>query len=263
MTSTPTTRLELQKQGTNDNPDTWGVELNEVLDVLDLAIAGKTTVALSGGTVVLTDDNYEADESRAFLINVTGTSGGIITIPSREKAYVVRNANTGSVTISNGGNFVVLPQQTAYFWTDGTNFYTIYRSWGLRSSTAAAGTSMTFDNPYPPTDIKIVLKGLSHASGSQTLDVAITEEEVYSSYQAISATTFGTSATLYGSIEIMGANLPAGLIRSTAADLTADKTLGALTAHSIAYRLSAGIVGVRIQMGGQTLDAGTVDAWFR
>lgn len=263
MTSTPTTRLELNKQGTNDNPDTWGVKLNEALDVIDLAIAGKVDVALSGGSTTLTDDNYEADQSRAYLINITGTGGGTITIPSREKAYAVRNANTGAVTISNGGSFIVLPQQVAYFWTDGTNFYTINRTFGLLASTAASGASVLFKSLYAHTDMFLILKGLSHASGSQTLDVAISEDETYSSYQAVSASTFGTSATLYGRIECLDCQREAGFISATAADLTADRTLGTLARNEIAWRSASGVRGLKLQMGGSTLDAGTVDCWVR
>ena len=46
MTATYTSRIRLTKQGDGDNPNTWGVVLNDgVISLVDDAIAGYTTVS--------------------------------------------------------------------------------------------------------------------------------------------------------------------------------------------------------------------------
>ena len=46
MASTYTTNLRLTKQGDGDNPNTWGEVLNNVISLVDQAVASYTTVSL-------------------------------------------------------------------------------------------------------------------------------------------------------------------------------------------------------------------------
>lgn len=97
------TPLGLNKQGTGDNVNTWGNVLNaEALDLIDEAIRGMVSFSLSG-TKTLDATNYEPNEARCAFINVTGGTGGTVSIPSISKLYMVRNASTGNVIISTGG----------------------------------------------------------------------------------------------------------------------------------------------------------------
>ena len=59
MASSYTSRIRLTKQGDGDNPNTWGTVLNnQVIDLVDDAIASYTTVSIgSAATVTLTEND--------------------------------------------------------------------------------------------------------------------------------------------------------------------------------------------------------------
>ena len=57
MASTFTTRIRLEKQADGSNPNSWGTVLNQnVIDLVDEAIAAYTTVSLSAVDVTLTSN---------------------------------------------------------------------------------------------------------------------------------------------------------------------------------------------------------------
>lgn len=125
MPSTPTTRLRLEKQGSGENSNTWGDKLNEaVFDLLDESIAGVLSFSLSGAKT-LTSANYDEDEARNAVINVTGGTGGTITIPSVQKSYLVRNAASDDVVITTGAGdtATVKAGNITGVFTDGTDTY--------------------------------------------------------------------------------------------------------------------------------------------
>jgi hypothetical protein len=94
-------RFTLQATGENNN--TWGVILNTgVFQLVDSNINGRLGFTLSG-TRVLTTALGAADEARLAFLDVTGGTGGTVTIPAVSKGYFVRNGATGGVTISAGG----------------------------------------------------------------------------------------------------------------------------------------------------------------
>lgn len=97
------TPLGFSKQGTGDNNNVWGVELNEsAIQLIDEAIRGKVAFSLSGPKT-LTSQNGGSNEARCMFLDVTGGTGGTILIPSYSKLYVVRNGSSGNVIISTGG----------------------------------------------------------------------------------------------------------------------------------------------------------------
>lgn len=145
MASTATTRNRLEKQGAGENDDAWGTKLNaSVIDLLDTALDGLTTKALSGN-VTLTSSNYVADESRARMLKFTGTGAFQVTIPSVEKYYIVDNQLTGNLTITTGGGTTgVIPTGAcAVVMCDGTNVKAFqipaYKAMDSAGSVAATG----------------------------------------------------------------------------------------------------------------------------
>lgn len=122
MPSTATARNRLEKQGAGENSNTWGTKLNVDLDLIDESIDGVTSFTLSGSKT-LTNTNYVSDEARKRVLNITGGTGGTVTIPNVEKVYLVRNGSTGSVIITTGsGTTATIPTliQTWVF-CDGSN----------------------------------------------------------------------------------------------------------------------------------------------
>jgi hypothetical protein len=125
MADTPTTRNRLRKQEVGAKTNAWGGDLNEDggSDRLDESLDGVTSFTLSGSKT-LTSVNYETDEARKRMINVTGGTGGTVTIPALEKFYLVRNGASGTVAITNGSNSVnVVSGEVCDVFTDGTGIY--------------------------------------------------------------------------------------------------------------------------------------------
>lgn len=107
MTSTYTP-LGFNRQGPGDNSNTWGDVLNsEVFDLVDEALRGLVSFALSGSKT-LTTGNGVSNEARRAIIWITGGTGGTVTVPTLSKAFAVVNQATGDVTITAGGTGAVV-----------------------------------------------------------------------------------------------------------------------------------------------------------
>lgn len=125
MASTATSRLRLEKQGSGENLNSWGAKLNASgLDLIDSAIAGVESYALSGSKT-LSSTNYVADEARMRVQNITGGTGGTVTIPGVQSWYLVRNNSSGSVIFTTGGGTTatIIASTVAPIICDGTNVY--------------------------------------------------------------------------------------------------------------------------------------------
>lgn len=127
MADTATTRNRFRKQEVGAKTNAWGTDWNEDggSDRLDEAMDGVVAFTLSG-TKTLTSTNYESDEARMRIINITGGTGGTVTIPAVEKWYLVRNGASGDVTITNGSNSVIIGTGTVgAILTNGTTIYSL------------------------------------------------------------------------------------------------------------------------------------------
>jgi len=128
MASTFTSSLRLVKQGAGENSSTWGTLFNQQFsDLIDTAISGYATKAMSDADTTLTASNGAADESRAMVLNFTGTltAARNIIVPTTSKLYFIKNSTTGGfaliiktvagtgISVRNGGQTVV--------FCDGTN----------------------------------------------------------------------------------------------------------------------------------------------
>lgn len=121
-------RLELIADGEQTN--TWGQTTNRNIGtLLEQAIAGVTTIALSGtSSVTLSTNNGAADEARRMVLNFIGgasTSRDII-CPSVNKVYLVRNASTDTLSLrraSAGTSVTVRPGRSEVVFSDNGNFY--------------------------------------------------------------------------------------------------------------------------------------------
>jgi len=127
MSSTYSTRIRLEKQGSGENANTWGDILNaNVIELADEAIAGYTVVSVSSGEEILTANNGTADQSRNATLEIAGTLTANVTvvIPAKEKTYFIRENTTGSFNTflkTAGGEAVGVEQGTNIMVaTDGT-----------------------------------------------------------------------------------------------------------------------------------------------
>lgn len=106
MSSSFTTRKRANKQGTGDNVSSWGGVLNAgALDVIDFALDGWTTLAISGDhTLSTADGTTTGNEAGARVLKLTtATSTYTQTLPAREGWYLVWNATTVAQTIACAG----------------------------------------------------------------------------------------------------------------------------------------------------------------
>jgi hypothetical protein len=145
MADSASTRLRIRLQETGGNTNTWGILLDTALELLEEAIAGLETVAVTGG-VSLTSSNYVSDQARNAVLKFTGTGDNTVTIPSVEKVYIVWNASTGITTVSTGSGDTVAIDTTdiLLIFCDGTNVKTIgYGGLSLKAYIAAAVLTAT------------------------------------------------------------------------------------------------------------------------
>ena len=152
MASTYTNRLGLEKQGDGENPNSWGSILNtNVIDLIDDAIAGYEIVSVSSTGITLSDNNGTTDQSRNAALEFAGTltANVIITIPSEEKTYFVRENTTGSFAVqmkTAAGSALNLTQgQNTFVACDGTSIYQLDIPTSVTSFTAntLTATSIT------------------------------------------------------------------------------------------------------------------------
>ena len=145
MPSTYTISFRLNLQAPGDNLNTWGVQLNNgVFQLLEDALAGSVTQTLSG-PLILTSVNGATDQARCLALNITGGTGGPITVPSVKKLYFVRNASSGAVVVTtgSGASASFAAGEVGFCYTpDGTNFY--------RTTTATNFGGVTLTNLGAP-----------------------------------------------------------------------------------------------------------------
>ena len=102
MASTYTSRIRLEKQGDGENPNAWGLILNQnVIDLIDDAVAGYQIVSVSNTGVTLTTGDGAADQARKSGLRLEGTLTADVTvaIPAQEKIYFVHNGTTGEYNV--------------------------------------------------------------------------------------------------------------------------------------------------------------------
>ena len=132
MASTYTTLLKTEQQADGENSGTWGQKANVVFVLLEEAMAGMETIAVTGGTKTLSDTQGVSNEARNAILKFTGTltSNSTVEIPARSKKYTVWNATNGAYTLTigvSGGTAVTVPQGARLdVFTDGTDTYETY-----------------------------------------------------------------------------------------------------------------------------------------
>ena len=98
------TDLGIEKMATGENAGTWGDKTNTNLQILEEAINGYVSQALtSGGTVTLTyTDGSVGDVARHAVIALTGSLSGnaVVEVPANEKIWIIDNQSTNAYTVT-------------------------------------------------------------------------------------------------------------------------------------------------------------------
>lgn len=133
MTTSYSDNLRLNLLGTGDQAGVWGVTTNGNLGTLiEQAIAGYTTKAITGTSDYLTSYNGATSEYRFNAVKLTTAGAAFyLYVPPYTKNYIIHNATgytatmrvaTGqnSTTWNSSGEFVIPTGYTAFIYCDGT-----------------------------------------------------------------------------------------------------------------------------------------------
>ena len=122
-----TTSLGLVKPAAGESAGTWGTLINtELTDMLEEAITGYVSIAITGNTTLTTNVTGTTCQSRHAIIRLTsgtlGSNSNII-VPDLAKIWVINNATTGGQTVTvktaNDAGVVIPNGKTAILYCDG------------------------------------------------------------------------------------------------------------------------------------------------
>ena len=233
--ATYTDRIRLEKQANGANSGSWGTVLNQnVIDLVDEAIAGYTIVSCSSAPITLSSNNGATDQARSAVLEFQGTltSSVDITIPSVSKIYFVKNNTSGShpitlKTAATTAKTTVTQGGTAPFICDAVNVIAGQDATGLGLGTAATlnfGTADANLIPVSSADARYVPTATSST---------ITSNKVFSGTVITSGTaTFTSVATFSAAISAASSATFAGAVGTPIVSLSA--------ATSLALNLSTG-----------------------
>jgi len=129
MASTYSTDLKLELMVTGENSGTWGDKTNTNLNLLDQAVSGYQSIALTSSNTTLVMTNATVSNARNATIKFTGTLTTTSTISIPDSIQKVYNIIDGTTHANNtltfktaSGTGVQLAQGNAYtLYSDGTN----------------------------------------------------------------------------------------------------------------------------------------------
>jgi len=130
MPSSYSTDLKLELMVTGENSGTWGDKTNTNLNLLQQAIAGYQSIALTSTNTTLSMTNATISDARNAILQFTGTITANCTIfieTGIEKTYIVDNATSGAFTVALnqvGGSSVIwgaADKGHKIIYLDGTN----------------------------------------------------------------------------------------------------------------------------------------------
>jgi len=124
-----TTSLGLVKPAAGDAAGTWGTLINtQLTDMLEEAITGYVSIAITGNTTLSTNVTGTSCQSRHAIIRLTsdtlGSNSNII-VPDLAKIWIINNATTGGQTVTvktaNDAGVVIPNGRTAILYCDGAD----------------------------------------------------------------------------------------------------------------------------------------------
>lgn len=183
MASTYTSRIRLEKQADGENPNSWGLILNQnVIDLVDEAVAGYTIVSVSSVPVALSNANGASDQARKAGLKLQGTLTANVTVsfPAQEKTYFIHNGTSGNYDVllkAGSGTAVTATSQglSMVVATDGTTINTmksedndskIYNPFLVTST-------LTATNTVTPSAGKSIYQRVDTTGGAATITLAV------------------------------------------------------------------------------------------
>ena len=213
MPSTYSPSLRLELIGAGEQAANWGNTTNYNLGtLLEQAIAGVQSVAVSGASYTLTTGSGVADEARNAVLVLTGTLAAScnVIVPTADKTYTFRNATTGGFSVvvktAAGSGVTIANGFTQQVYCDATNVVAAGVPFNAATNTittnvsgnvaagagSAAAPSVTFGDAdtgiYGPAANEL---GFS-ANGTEVLRLSASALSYFSGSNSINLTTDGS-----------------------------------------------------------------------
>ena len=177
MTSSYSTDLKLELMVTGEKAGTWGDKTNSNLNLVQQAIAGFESIALSdGGTVALVMSDASLSNARNMVLKFTGTltTASTVTIPdSIEKFYIIDlSAVTGVTNLTiktvSGSGFTAGEAAIVAAYSDGTNLNEIALNLNLSTTEKIKFLNLNFSYQVKFIENKILFLTLLYNQETKT-----------------------------------------------------------------------------------------------
>jgi len=201
MASSYTSRIKLEQQADGENPNSWGDILNNnVIQLVDDAIAAYTSIALSSVDYTLTAADGSTSESRSAMLEIVGTvsSSVNIIIPGVSKFYFIKDKsvrqNDSSITIKTAAaaGLVIGASTTKAVICDSIN---VFETDGISQTICATDVFATNVN----VGTCLSATNIVAATGSFTTKVSGVAAEV-SGAVCVGTSIFGAGAVITGTV---------------------------------------------------------------
>jgi hypothetical protein len=251
-----TTSLRLVQPSTGEFPGTWGSEVNTSLTALvDVAVAGTTSITMTAANVTLTNANGVADQAKSMFLVLGGTPGGSynVIVPTASKLYFVTNSTGAAQTVkTSAGSGISVPNGASMtLRCDGTDVVVAQNYFGSLTLGAAlpitsggtGSTSTTYCSLT--TNVTGTLPVGNGGTGATTL-TGVLKGNGTSAFTAATAgtdfvapgtaTTFTAKQTFTGSTSVLASKLVNALETVTVSATAATGTINYdVTTQSVLY----------------------------
>jgi hypothetical protein len=215
MASSYSTDLKLELMVTGENSGTWGDKTNTNLNLIQQAIAGFESIAITSTNTTLAMTDATISPARNAVLKFTGTITANCTVfvaSGIEKTYILENGTTGNFTVALnqvGGSsaiFAGTDKSNKLVYLDGTNAVDLGLAnlTGTQTLTNKTLTSPTINDP--------IINEINDTNGNEEIIFTTTASAVNELTIANAATGSNPNISATGSDANIGINLtPKGI----------------------------------------------------
>jgi hypothetical protein len=210
MPSSYSTDLKLELMVTGENSGTWGDKTNTNLNLIQQAIAGFESIAITSTNTTLAMTDATISNARNAVLKFTGTITANCTVfvaSGIEKTYILENGTTGNFTVALnqvGGASAIFSgtdKSNKLVYLDGTNAVDLglVNLTGAQTLTNKTLTSPTINDP--------IINEINDSNGNEEIIFTATASAVNEITIANAATGNNPNITASGSDTNIGINL--------------------------------------------------------
>ena len=210
MPSSYSTDLKLELMVTGENSGTWGDKTNTNLNLIQQAIAGFESIAITSTNTTLAMTDATISNARNAVLKFTGTITANCTVfvaSGIEKTYILENGTTGNFTVALnqvGGASAIFSgtdKSNKLVYLDGTNAVDLglVNLTGAQTLTNKTLTSPTINDP--------IINEINDSNGNEEIIFTATASAVNEITIANAATGNNPNITASGSDANIGINL--------------------------------------------------------